>query len=333
MRYHPWSGLTIPVAVPVLERQGPRSESEGAMIDKLNLEKLDNQDIDELARLLRAVGQVGFLTVGNTGLGAERVQHVIEAYRAFFHLPEQEKKSVDMASTGSNRGWGAPKSEQVDPNANPDFKEVFDCGFELPPENPYRAENLSVYAPNLWPAKPEGFREAIQSYYTDACDVAMRVLRAIAVALGRGSDSFDDAFDTPMALLRGNYYPQRPDWAGEKDFGIGAHADYGCLTLLATDGTAGLEVRMPDGSWEKVEAEPGVFIINFGEMLEFWTAGRVKATEHRVVGGPNERISVPLFFNPSYHTNVAPPTSDQVITAGEHLTRRYNETYVHLNAS
>ncbi len=303
------------------------------MIDNLDLEKLDSRDKDELARLQQAIGQVGFLTVGNTGLSAERVQQVISTYFDFFRLPEHEKKLVDMAATGSNRGWGAPKSEQVDPNANPDFKEVFDCGYELPELSPYRGRKLSVYAPNQWPEAPESFEQTIRAYYSDACGVAMRVLRAIAVALGRDADSFDTAFDTPMALLRGNYYPQRPVWAGEKDFGIGAHTDYGCLTLLATDGTAGLEVRMPDGTWEKVEAAPGAFIINFGEMLEFWTAGRVKATEHRVVGGAHERISVPLFFNPSYDTNVAPPESDQVISAGEHLTKRFNETYVHLKSA
>jgi len=133
-----------------------------------------------------------------------------------------------------------------------------------------------------------------------------------------------------MALLRGNYYPARPDWAGERDFGIAAHTDYGCLTLLATDGRAGLEVRLRDGSWQPIRAETGEFVVNFGEMLEMWTNGAVKATPHRVVGGLEERISVPLFFNPNYDTNVAPLGSGLVITAGEHLTKRYAETYVHL---
>ncbi|NOE33006.1 MULTISPECIES: isopenicillin N synthase family oxygenase [unclassified Ruegeria] len=303
------------------------------MIDNLDLKKLDARDAYELSRLRQAVGQVGFLTVCNTGLTADRINDVIAAYQCFFRLPEHQKRLVDMAATGSNRGWGASQSEQVDPTVNPDFKEVFDCGYELPLDNPYRAKNLSVYAPNQWPEQPVAFREIVQAYYVDACGVAMRVLRAIAVALGREADSFDQAFDTPMALLRGNYYPKRPAWAGEQDFGIGAHTDYGCLTLLATDGAAGLEVRMPDGAWEKVQAEPGVFIINFGEMLEFWTAGQVKATEHRVVGGSHERISVPMFFNPSFDTNVAPPGSGQVISAGDHLTKRFNETYVHLQTS
>ncbi|WP_171125233.1 MULTISPECIES: isopenicillin N synthase family oxygenase [unclassified Ruegeria] len=303
------------------------------MIDTLDLEKLDTRNKVELARLQRAVRDVGFLCVSNTGLDNARVERVLLEYRAFFHLPEAEKRRVDMATTGANRGWGASRSEQVDPSANPDFKEVFDCGYELAAGDPYANRGLSVYAPNLWPQSPSGFRDTIQDYYDDACAVALRILRAIAAALGRDAHSFDTAFETPMALLRGNFYPQRPAWAGAQDFGIGAHTDYGCLTLLATDGTPGLEAQLPDGNWAEVCADPGTFIINFGEMLEFWTKGQVKATMHRVVGGAEERLSIPLFFNPSYDTNVAPPDSDQIISAGEHLTRRFNETYIHLKTA
>ena len=300
------------------------------MLENLDLQRLKARDPAELQRLAQAVRDVGFLKITNTGITAARVMEVIETYRRFFQLPEAVKSTVDMARTGSNRGWGGGQSEQVDPNANPDYKQVFDCGFELSPDHPIHARNLSVYAPNLWPDTVEGFREDIQLYFEQASGVAMEVLRAIAHVLGQDAAAFDAAFDPPMALLRGNYYPERPEWAGARDFGIAAHTDYGCLTLLATDGVPGLEVKMPDGGWQVVNTQPGEFVINFGEMLEFWTDGQVKATEHRVVGSTQERLSVPLFFNPSYDTNVAPPGSGQVISAGQHLTRRYDETYVHL---
>lgn len=87
---------------------------------------------------------------------------------------------------------------------------------------------------------------------------------------------------------------------------------------------------MPDGSWEEIAASPGIFVANFGEMLEFWTSGEVRATLHRVKGGPQERISVPLLFNPSYDTDVTLSGAHRAISAGEHLSQRYNETYLHL---
>jgi len=85
-----------------------------------------------------------------------------------------------------------------------------------------------------------------------------------------------------------------------------------------------------DGTWMPLSAEPGTFVINFGEMLESWSGGKIKATLHRVIGGAQERISIPLFFNPNYDTNVAAPNASEEISAGEYLSKRYAETYVHL---
>ena len=299
------------------------------MIPRLDAQALVAGDADALAQMRITVEEVGFATVYNTKFTSARMRFVLAAYRAFFDLPNEVKDRVNMARTGSNRGWGAPQSEQVDPDANPDYKEVFDCGFTLP-EGDARAA-LSVYASNHWPEEPAGFEAVIRAYYTQALEVARGILRGTAMSIGSDADFFEDKFDCPMALLRGNYYPPRPDWAGDKDFGIGAHTDYGCLTLLATDGQPGLEVQPRDcGDWLPVQAPPGEFIINFGEMLEMWTEGRVVATLHRVKGGAEERISVPLFFNPNVETNVAPLGSGKLIRAGDHLTKRYAETYVHL---
>lgn len=301
------------------------------MIPRLDAALIDARDPATMAELLRGVQEVGFLTVHNTAISNDELSATIAMYRKFFHQPDAVKDVVNMAKTGANRGWGAAGSEQVDPDANPDFKEVFDCGFELAADDPLRAENLSVYGDNQWPELEE-FREAIQAYYAKALGVAMGVLRGIAAAIGEDETYFDAAFTRPMALLRGNYYPPRPDWAGDKDFGIAAHTDYGCVTLLASDGVAGLEVLGADETWMPVDAPLGDFVINFGEMLEMWTGGRVKATLHRVVGSGDERISVPMFFNPNHDTNVAPKGADQAILAGDHMKKRFDETYLHLMA-
>ena len=300
------------------------------MIPKIDAQKLIARDVATMDLLQDGIAHYGFLIIHNTDITQDEMARVIAQYRAFFQLDPSEKSRVDMAKTGSNRGWGAPQSEQVDPNANPDYKEVFDCGFDIDPTDPMAS--LSVYAPNKWPERPEGFASVIGGYYDHAMNVAIEILRAIADVLGLDTAFFDDKFSKPMALLRGNYYPTRPDWAGEKDFGIAEHTDYGCVTLLGTDGVPGLEAQTISGDWISVNANPGEFIINFGEMLQIWTEGRVRATPHRVRGSNEERISVPLFFNPNYDTNVAPMGADHVVLAGNHLTKRFNETYVHLKA-
>ena len=300
------------------------------MIPRLDAGSLENLEDDALERLKWAAHELGFLVVTGTQMNAHDVTEVIESYRRFFSQGDDQKQVVSMVRTGSNRGWGPSKSEQVNPKANPDYKEVFDCGLELPAHDPMA--ELSVYAANRWPDQPVDFAPKVQSYFKKSLSIGMVVLRAIAAATGRDAAYFDDKFSKPMALLRGNYYPPRPASAGALDFGIAAHSDYGCLTLLATDGQPGLEIQLPDGSWQSLTVSPGEFVINFGEMLEMWTDRDIKATMHRVRGNNNERISIPMFLNPNYDTNVAPAGQDQILLAGEHLSRRYNETYVHLQS-
>lgn len=284
-----------------------------------------------LAQVRVAAQDIGFMTLKGTHLTEANVRQVLDVYRCFFRLPASTKAAYDMSKTGSNRGWGAPGAEQVDPDANPDFKEVFDCGLELGVDDSL-AEH-TYYAPNRWPDEPADFRAIVTNYYEQATAISLSLLCAIARAIGEPANYFSDKFDKPMALLRGNFYPSRPADVTDRDFGIAPHTDYGCLTLLATDGSPGLEVQTHNSGWMPVNASPGTFIINFGEMLQMWSGGRVVATRHRVIGGTNERISIPFFFNPRYDVNVAPPGREEMMLAGDHLSRRYDQTYVHRQLS
>uniref|UniRef100_UPI00235765E9 2-oxoglutarate and iron-dependent oxygenase domain-containing protein n=1 Tax=Rhodosalinus sediminis TaxID=1940533 RepID=UPI00235765E9 len=203
--------------------------TDATTIPRLDARALDAGDPEALARLRAGVETAGFLTLHATAIPRAEVEALLDAYRAFFRRPEAEKRAVDMARTGANRGWGAPRSERVDPKANPDYKEVFDCGYELAADDPWRKEGLAVYADNLWPGDMPAFRATLERYQRAALGVSLRLLRAVAAALGQPPDYFADKFTRPMALLRGNYYPPRPEDAGARDFGIGAHTDYGCL--------------------------------------------------------------------------------------------------------
>jgi isopenicillin N synthase-like dioxygenase len=46
--------------------------------------------------------------------------------------------------------------------------------------------------------------------------------------------------------------------------------------------------------------------INFGKVLERWTAGRIRATLHRVLGSGRERYSIPFFYEPKPDAVIAP---------------------------
>jgi len=84
------------------------------------------------------------------------------------------------------------------------------------------------------------------------------------------------------------------------------HADSGFVTLLAQDGVEGLQAKNLAGEWIDVPPADGTLAVNFGELLERWTGGRVRATRHRVVAPKTARFSIPFFYEPRVDAEIAP---------------------------
>ena len=278
----------------------------------------------ELEKLKLAVTCYGFFIIKNHPLNVENIINVFSLYKQFFNQSIEEKNIVNMSNTSSNRGWGGLKAEQVNKNYNPDYKEVFDCG---PCINfKHKFEELPYYSKNIWPEQIPLFEQTMMSFYKSCSAISISILNQIEIALNFSSNYFADKFDLPMALLRCNYYPKRPKELSNKDFGIAPHTDYGCLTLLFTDGTPGLEIELPSKKWVKLISQKNEIIVNFGDMLEIWSNKKIRATPHKVIGTRKERFSIPFFFNPQYDTVIS---ENKNILAGEYLSQRYDATYVH----
>jgi isopenicillin N synthase-like dioxygenase len=62
------------------------------------------------------------------------------------------------------------------------------------------------------------------------------------------------------------HYPPQPATRDRApDSGAGVHTDYGNLTILATDGVAGLQVCSRSGEWIEAPHIPGTFVCNIGD--------------------------------------------------------------------
>jgi len=297
-------------------------------IPRINYEALCDEDDQknkfELDKLKTAVTKYGFLIIKNYPIDLEKIENVFLLYKQFFKLPFEEKNKVNMSTTLSNRGWGGIKAEQVNASFNPDNKEIFDCGPDI--RIKHKFQDLPYYSKNIWPDQIPFFEENIINFYNSCSEISIAILKQIENSLNYANNYFADKFKLPMALLRCNYYPKRSSELSNKDFGIAPHTDYGCLTLLFTDATPGLEVELPSKKWEKVTANKDEIIVNFGDMLEIWSNKQIKATPHRVIGSDNERFSIPFFFNPQYDTIIS---KEKNILAGDYLSSRYDETYIH----
>ena len=166
-----------------------------------------------------------------------------------------------------------------------------------------------------------GWRAAVAAYYRTMEQVAGALMRSLARSLDLSQDYFDESFRHGLSTLRLIRYPPREaaEFATGTDpaiwveahptprYLVGApHTDSGFVTLLAQDGVGGLQGRSRDGRWIDVPPLEGTLVVNFGQVLEQWSAGRIRATEHRVLGSDVERYSIPFFYEARADATIAP---------------------------
>jgi len=167
---------------------------------------------------------------------------------------------------------------------------------------------VPLHGMNLYPAIP-GFRETLLTYIDEVTAVGQTLLSAIGAGLGLGPDYFLERYTRdPTVLFRIFNYPPATVAADENELGVGEHTDYGLLTLLQQDEVGGLEIWHRD-HWLPAPPVPDSFVCNVGDMLERLTAGRYVSALHRVRNvSKRDRISMPLFLDPSFDAELAPIT-------------------------
>lgn len=96
--------------------------------------------------------------------------------------------------------------------------------------------------------------------------------------------------------------------------GIGAHTDFGGLTLLLQDEVAGLQVfDAASKTWIDVKPVPGAFVVNLGNVMMRWSNDTYISNLHRVINkSGKERFSIPFFYsgNPDFVIGCLPGCED-----------------------
>lgn len=280
-----------------------------------------------VADLGRACRKTGFFLLTHHGIPAPLIAEVFAHADAFFALPVAQKAPLDIRKNPYNRGWACQGSEALDEKSGQmDRKEAFNVGFDLPANDPRVQAGEPFRGVNVWPALP-GFRETMLRYYAAALDLGVALHAAIGDDLGLPPGFFAPHFTAPMATLRVLRYP-----AGGKGIGAGAHTDYGSVTLLMTDGVAGLQVRPRGDDWADVPDIPGAYVVNIGDCLMRWTNDIYVSTPHRVRAPARVRRSIAFFLDPNPESMIAalPATGTPrypPVTGADYLRSRLNATY------
>jgi len=275
-------------------------------MSELNLPVLDlsllDRGPDAAARfrdeLRAATHDVGFFYLTGTGVSPALEERLLQAAKDFFALPEAEKLSIENVTSPHFRGYTRVGGELT--QGRVDWREQIDIGPEREPvTDPDGPGYNRLVGPNLWPAAQPELQEVVAEWHDHLTGIARKLLRAWALALGAEEQYFDRHFGDPQTLIKIVRYPGKDDPTPQQ--GVGAHKDSGVLTLLWVEpGKGGLQVER-DGEWVDAPPVSGAFVVNIGELLEYATQGYLTATNHRVISPrfPDERISVPFFFNPA----------------------------------
>lgn len=220
--------------------------------------------VDEAART------VGFMQITGHGIPAATLGALAAATDAFFALDAKLKHKY-RCPPGINRGYTPPKTENsLGPATAAGLFEAMNIG-------------AGVCAPNVYPAEVPEFEAAVTDWFMAAGTVARTMVRIFGVALGGREDYFAPFADHSIDVLRINNYclpDAEPGEAGQP--GMGAHTDYGIVTVLWADPVPGLEILGADDGWHPVRPVDGALLVNLGDAIARWTNDQWISTTHRV---------------------------------------------------
>lgn len=306
---------------------------------------VDLEAPDAVAQLDHACSTVGFFQCQGHGIPQTVIEASLEAAFEFFRLPLAEKMAASPNDPEIERGFSAPGSEgfsySMGVETPPDLVQAFSMGRpSYPDDDPaFETAEHHFFDPNVWPDRPQGMQEALDSYYIEANRLSDYVLSQLALALDLDEDFFVDKVNHSVDTLRFNYFCVTPDTPVPvmKQFGIGPHTDYGVMTTMYATPGPGLQIVGQNGEWVDVYPTEGAFLFNLGDLLAQWTNDRYRSTLHRVLPlKPQketvERISVPLFREGNFDNWVEclptccsedNPPKYPPVNAGEHLMAKF----------
>ena len=298
----------------------------------------------ELASAVDAAARsVGFLQITGHGIPATAGPGLADAMDAFFALPLEEKKTL-CAPPEINRGYTPPKAEKLSLSLGvtspEDLFEAFNVGVDGTAHGEGAAATAHFSA-NRWPDphRVPGFREAVETWFGHAGALARLLTGIFAHALGLDEDFFRPYTDHSIDVLRMNNYalPAGETYVERGRMGMGAHTDYGIVTVLWADRVPGLQILGDDGLWHDVLPAEGALLVNLGDALARWTNDRWRSTLHRVLPptdaeGRLVRRRSAAYFHDGNHDAVISPLPGCVpagtdplyppVTIGEHITAK-----------
>ncbi|KAF9613937.1 hypothetical protein IFM89_013472 [Coptis chinensis] len=222
-----------------------------------------------LASLSEACQEWGFFHITNHGISKDLLRNIYTLSNQLFSLPADDKLKLGPLSsikTYTPHFIASPFFESLrvsGPNFYDSAKSSTDVLF-----NPPNSE----------------FSDILQEYGNKMEDISRRILEMVLMCLGDGfGPYFLSEFTNCHGYLRIINYSPPDSVEVERVEGLGMHTDMSCITVLYQDEIGGLQVRSKEGKWMDISPCEGTLVVNIGDMMQAWSNGRLRSSEHRVV--------------------------------------------------
>ncbi|OKL62678.1 hypothetical protein UA08_01345 [Talaromyces atroroseus] len=314
MAFKSFSGRTYDIVSDKVKQSDSFDE-----IPIIDLRRPEDEVIDSLRD---ACTRVGFFYISNHGIPQAVIEQVLSTAEEFFALENATKNQVHFKNGAGLCGYEGFQNVHTDETRKPDLNEAFSWRYAPDIDRSIEhnssptktqqgndaVESFLTSGQNLWPdAKPE-MRRDISEYYSHVLVLARRLIRLFASVLALPETHFDNMMQHPGSMGKILHYPPQSAKGLDTPFGIGAHTDIECFTILCQGGDVpALQVLNPKGEWILAPPIKGTFVVNIGDMLTRWSNDTFRSTIHRVLNiTGRERYSMPVFIGPSYDTIIKP---------------------------
>lgn len=262
---------------------------------------------DAPAAFERSLRETGFAVLTHHPIAADRIAAAYDAWAGFFAGDDKDRFLRDP---DRQDGYFPFRSENAKDHPVKDLKEFF-----------------HVYPDGRL---PEPVEDVTRALYADLMDLGQTLLGWVedhadtAVRAGLSEPLTQMVTGSTENLLRILHYPALEEGIEAGAVRAAEHGDINLITLLVAGTEPGLEARDTRGGWHRVPCDPGMMVINAGDMLELASGGAYPSTPHRVMNPPAAenvaRYSMPMFLHPRPEVELAPGK-----TARAYLLERLRE--------
>lgn len=237
-----------------------------------------------VSALSQACQEWGFFYVANHGIPESIFSELCLLSEHIFSLPQELKLKLGPSSS----------IQTYTPRfiASPYFESLRVSG-------PNFMASAKASADELFGSQNREISNVLQEYGSKMIDVSKIVIEVLLKCLGNDYEGkyYKTEFSNCHGYLRiVNYSP--PENVKEEEVeGLGMHTDMSCITLVYQDEIGGLQMRSKEGEWLNIDPCKGSLVVNIGDLMQAWSNGRFRSSEHRVVlKQPVNRRSLAFFW-------------------------------------